>query len=176
MSVSSDDINLFKSMNEGTVEIETNNVIPGKRKPDPIPRQSLQDERLVLQECLTSDPDILLNSSGDELFFYRPGLQKSTIIKLKKGKYKIEAELDLHGLRSNEAKSRVNDFISNCLSNSKYCIKIIHGKGHGSYNKMPVLKNKVAKWLSLDNRVLGYCSARPNDGGTGAVYVLLRLK
>jgi DNA-nicking Smr family endonuclease len=112
--------------------------------------------------------------SGEELLFSRPGIQKSVFKKLRTGKYTVEAELDLHGMFVNEARKLVSAFINDAQARGLRCVRIIHGKGLSSPNKMPVLKNKTNQWLQQMDAVLAFSSALPVDGGTGAVYVLLK--
>jgi len=112
--------------------------------------------------------------TGEELLHVRPGLQQTVIRKLRRGQYAIEAELDLHGATVTQAREAVDEFLGAARERGKRCVRIIHGKGHSSVGKMPVLKGKVNSWLRQKDEVLAFCSARPNDGGTGAVYVLLK--
>jgi DNA-nicking Smr family endonuclease len=112
--------------------------------------------------------------TGEELFYCRSGLQHNVLRKLRRGHYAVEAELDLHGLRVAEARQALGTFLQNALERGIKTVRIIHGKGNGSLNKQPVLKGKVNHWLRQRAEVLAFCSARPVDGGTGAIYVLLR--
>ena len=105
------------------------------------------------------------------------GLDRRIKRKLKRGEYSFEAHLDLHGYSSAEARLRLGEFIERCHRESKRCVLLIHGRGLGSKDNIPVIKNKLAAWLTrgaMGQKVLAYVSARPYDGGTGAVYVLLR--
>jgi DNA-nicking Smr family endonuclease len=88
----------------------------------------------------------------------------------------VESELDLHGLIVTEARLEMIRFLRDCQLMGGGCVRIIHGKGHGSLQKQPILKNKVNKWLRQYDAVLAFCSARNSDGGTGAVYVLVQRK
>jgi DNA-nicking Smr family endonuclease len=110
----------------------------------------------------------------EELLFRRAGIQHSVIRKLKRGYYSIEAELDLHGLIVTEARAAVATFLYDCYEYGCICACIIHGKGYGANNPYPILKNKLNNWLQQHENVLAFCSAKPEDGGTGAVYVLLK--
>ena len=100
-------------------------------------------------------------------------MQHNTLKKLRRGHYSINAELDLHGLFVVEAKQALANFLYQCHQHDFRCIRIIHGKGNRSYQNKPVLKQKLSNWLRLRNDVLAYTPARLNDGGTGAIYVLL---
>ena len=122
-----------------------------------------------------SDPhDYAVIETGEELLFVRPGLRASTVRKLRRGQYATQAELDLHGLRVPDAHTLLKQFLRDCRLQDKRCVRIVHGKGLGSEGKIPVLKGKLNVWLRRHRDVLAFCSARPNDGGTGAVYVLLK--
>ena len=94
--------------------------------------------------------------------------------KLRRGEWVIQAQIDLHGLRSDEARDALGAFIRDCVRREVRCVRVIHGKGLGSVNKEPVLKRKVLSWLSQNSEVLAFCLARPADGGAGALIVLLQ--
>lgn len=110
-------------------------------------------------------------SSQTHLFFAREGLSPKQLRRLKHGKINIQAILDLHGCDSQSAKEMLLQFIEQCYKKNVRCISIIHGKGHVD---QPILKNKINQWLRQLEMVLAFCSAIPKDGGTGAVYVLLK--
>lgn len=146
---------------------------PGKR-PKPIARQRQRDEEEVLASLLSDDYDPTEIETGEELSYARPGLQLTVWRKLRRGQYAIEAELDLHGRTVPEARELVHRFLRDSQARGKRCVRIIHGKGKSAEGKLPVLKGKVNGWLRQKDEVLAFCSARPQHGGTGAVYVLLR--
>jgi DNA-nicking Smr family endonuclease len=112
--------------------------------------------------------------TGEELLFARPGLQHGVLRKLRRGQYSHGAELDLHGMTVVIARQALALFLSECQHDGIRNVRIIHGKGNGSLRQQPILKSKVNHWLRQRNEVLAFCSARPIDGGTGALYVLLR--
>jgi DNA-nicking Smr family endonuclease len=147
---------------------------PQRRRPLPRPLQTDRDERAVLAELLTGpfEPEDI--ESGDTLSYRAPGIQDSVWRRLRRGGYRIGAELDLHGMNRNNAQLAVAQFIAECLDRDRRTIRIIHGKGRGSPNTGPVIKVLLDGWLRRRKEVLAFCSARPHDGGTGAVYVLLR--
>ncbi len=130
------------------------------------------DQRDVLRESLTVPPRASV--TGDELNFCSSGLAASTFRKLRRGRLAVEDEIDLHGLNVAEAKSYLREFIAHAHSTNKKCVRVIHGKGKRSGQRGPVLKTKVDRWLRKWSQVVAFCSARPADGGSGAVYVLLR--
>ncbi|GIX21620.1 MAG: hypothetical protein KatS3mg121_0403 [Gammaproteobacteria bacterium] len=93
--------------------------------------------------------------------------------KLRGGRYRIGAELDLHGLRAGEARAALAEFLREARGRGTRCVRIVHGKGRGSGRRGPVLKPLVTDYLARREDVLAFCTARPNDGGSGALYVLL---
>ena len=111
---------------------------------------------------------------GEEIAFRRPGLAEKTFRKLRRGRFSIEDEADLHGLTVNEAKLLLRDFICESAQLGLGCVRVIHGKGLGSGPGGPVLKGNVQRWLMQWDEVLAFVTARTRDGGSGAVYVLLR--
>lgn len=131
------------------------------------------DNQAVLEESLAA-PDIADLETGEELFYRSPGVAESIFRKLRRGQLSISAELDLHGLNAKEAKQHLLEFMAEAGRYRYSCVRIVHGKGNRSGQRGPVLKNKVNRWLRRWSAVLAFCSARPVDGGTGAVYVLLR--
>jgi len=142
-------------------------------RPSPIPRQKFLEEALIKQEML-SEYDGSELETGEELLFIRPGTRHGEVRKLRRGNFSILAELDLHGMRVPTAYTAVKEFLHDCYHYNIRCVRIVHGKGYGSWQKQPILKVKLSRWLRQHNAVLAFCSARPVDGGTGAVYVLLR--
>ena len=137
------------------------------------PRQSEIDEQEVLRELLLEpDPESL--ESGDTLAYRMQGVQDSVFRKLRRGQYAIQSELDLHGLNREAARLEVVRFLAHCQDRGLRCVRIIHGKGNRSPNSGPVIKTLIDSWLRRRQDVVAFCSARPVDGGTGAVYVLLR--
>jgi len=143
-------------------------------RPTTRPIQRLRDQEQVILDMMSDPVDQTDIVTGDELFFSRNGIQKHVIKKLKRGQYAIEDELDLHGKTSIEAKILVAEFLLYSTRAKFRVVRIIHGKGRGSFNKQPVLKIKVNFWLQQRNEILAFCSARQVDGGTGAIYVLLK--
>ena len=106
-----------------------------------------------------------------------PGIDKRLLRKLRAGDYAVQAHLDLHGYTSDEARVEVEKFLVGARSDGRRCVLIIHGRGHGSKEGIPVLKERLKVWLTrgrIGHGVLAFCTARPTDGGAGAVYVLLR--
>lgn len=142
--------------------------------PQPLPLQQAKDDRAALSESLSDEMDVetLLLTDGD-LSFRRPGIGEDVTRKLRRGVWRIQGELDLHGLRSDEARTALADYIRRATLQGWRCIRIIHGKGNGSIGKAPVLKNKVQRWLVQKNEVQAFVQAKASDGGTGALVVLI---
>jgi DNA-nicking Smr family endonuclease len=141
-------------------------------RPKPIARQRLRDEQQVLVDALADPWDWeAAISTGEELFFSRPGVPTAALRKLRRGGWVIKGELDLHGHTGDEARVALAAFLNRCMIEDRRCVRIIHGKGHGSKNRLPVLKNKVRHWLMQREDVLAFCQARTVDGGAGAVNV-----
>lgn len=176
MNDSDDDAKLFRDAVADVRPLKVESKVSEKPKPQPYPKQKIADERKVLEELATDLSDEWLELSGDELSYARNGISNQIMRRLRSGRYIIEAELDLHGLRSDEAKKELVWFIKQCSFNRFRCARIIHGKGQRSPNKQPVLKTKTANWLMQMDSVLAYCTAPKTDGGTGALYVLLKKK
>ncbi|TDJ48557.1 MAG: DNA mismatch repair protein MutS [Gammaproteobacteria bacterium] len=112
---------------------------------------------------------------GDELEFHRPHITRRILRQLRRGQFAIEDEIDLHGLTAEVARTELHTFIHDARTHGLNCVRVVHGKGLGSGSKGPVLKAGVNHWLSRWDAVAAFCSARPRDGGTGAVYVLLSI-
>jgi DNA-nicking Smr family endonuclease len=113
-------------------------------------------------------------SAADPLSFRRHGVRDHTLRQLRRGRYPIEDELDLHGLSQSAAREHLADFVTASSHAGLRCVRIVHGKGYRSGARGPVLKIAVNTWLRRHTDVLAFASTRPIDGGTGAVYVLLR--
>lgn len=133
-----------------------------------------RDDAAVLDESLDVDVETLEADAGDALRYSRPSVGRRTMRKLARGNYAVQAEIDLHGMTAAEAQAALAAFIAESVRRGHGCVRVIHGKGRGSGSAGPVLKPRVDRWLRRWNDVLAFVSARPNHGGTGAVYVLLR--
>ncbi|MEB0140363.1 MULTISPECIES: Smr/MutS family protein [unclassified Undibacterium] len=156
------------------VKVAEKHSIPARR-PAPLPFHHLADEQAALQESLSDDfdADTLLETDGD-LSYSRPGVGADVVRKLRKGHWSIQAQLDLHGLRRDEARDALGEFLRKCARNGTRCVRIIHGKGLGSVNKEPVLKHKVRNWLIQTEEIVAFSQATAADGGAGALIVLLQ--
>jgi DNA-nicking Smr family endonuclease len=139
--------------------------------PAPVPRQRAQDEAAALAESLGSPfgTDEALDT-GEELSYLRDGMARLTLRKLRRGHWSIQDGVDLHGLTREQAAVAVAEFLQQCLARGLRCVRIVHGKGLG------ILRAKLGKWLPQREEVLAYCQAPQNEGGSGALLVLLKAK
>lgn len=143
--------------------------------PAPIALQLQLDEEAVLREALSDQLDVSTLLDTDEALSYRrPGIGTDVIRKLRKGDWSIQRELDLHGLRRDDAREALGHFIREAHRQGVRCVRVVHGKGLGSPGKTPVLKSKVLGWLIQKNEVLAFVLAKPSEGGAGALVVLLK--
>lgn len=143
--------------------------------PEPLPVQRQRDEESVLRESLSDEFDVTtLLDVDDQLSFRRPGVGLDVTRKLRSGAWSIQRQLDLHGLRTDEAREALGEFIRLAHRTGLRCVRIVHGKGLGSPGRTPVLKGRVQRWLVQKKEVLAFVQARPLDGGAGALVVLLQ--
>ncbi len=144
-------------------------------QPAPIPVQKQLDEQRVLREALSDEFDATtLLDVDDAMSFRRPGIGTEVTRKLRSGHWSIQRQLDLHGLRSDDAREALSSFIRESQKNGIRCVRVVTGKGLGSPGKTPVLKGKVHSWLIQKNQVLAFVQARADEGGAGALVVLLK--
>lgn len=153
--------------------LRTDRVVFRPPPPPPIPRQHELDIERAKLEMLAADADVADLETGEELLYFRPGVDRQSQRRLRQGQYSVQGELDLHGMTTEVARVEVLRFLAEATLRDIRCVRIIHGKGYRSPEGAPILKRKLDAWLRRHGHVLGYCSARPVDGGTGAVYVLL---
>jgi DNA-nicking Smr family endonuclease len=144
-------------------------------QPAPLPVQQQLDEQRVLREALSDEFDAATLLDIDEaLSFRRPGVGPDVTRKLRKGEWTIQGEIDLHGLRRDDAREALAAFVREAFRRGWRCVRVVHGKGLGSPGKTPVLKGKVQSWLIQKNEVLAFVQARGDEGGAGALVVLLK--
>ncbi len=149
-------------------------VVAAKSRPPAIPRQRLRDEAAVMTEALSDEFDVeSLLETDDSLSFRRRGIGPEVVRKLRRGVWAIQAQLDLHGLRRDEAREALGKFLREAGRSGCRCVRVVHGKGHGSPGREPVLKGKVKSWLVQKNEVIAFAQARAAQGGAGALIVLL---
>ena len=141
----------------------------------PIPRQRQLDEAAALREALSDSVDVAsLLETDDRLSFCRPGVGPDVPRALRRGTWAVQAQVDLHGLRTEEARAALSDFLRSAHQQGLRCVRVIHGKGLGSPGQTPVLKEKVLRWLVQKSEVLALVQAQPAQGGDGALLVLLQ--
>jgi DNA-nicking Smr family endonuclease len=145
-----------------------------KPLPAPEPLQRMADEAAALKEALSDEVDLeSLLLTDDGLSYRRPEVSVEVLTKLRKGHWAIQHQLDLHGLRRDEAREALGGFIRLAHQNGQRCLRVVHGKGHGSPGKQPVLKAKVQRWLAQRQEVIAFAQASGPQGGAGALIVLL---
>jgi DNA-nicking Smr family endonuclease len=148
---------------------------PPRPRPAPHPQQREADEAAVLAESISDEFDAeSLLETDESLSFRRRDIGPDVVRKLRRGVWALQGQLDLHGLRRDEARERLGAFLRESARAGKRCVRVIHGKGNGSPGREPVLKGKVRHWLVQRDEVLAFTQARGIDGGHGAVIVLLR--
>jgi DNA-nicking Smr family endonuclease len=141
----------------------------------PLAFQQQRDDEAVLKASLSDEFDIsTLLDVDDQLSFRRPGIGTDVTRKLRRGDWSIQGQVDLHGLRSDEARDALAQFVRDASRMGWRCVRVVHGKGLGSPGKMPVLKAKVQRWLVQKNEVQAFVQAPPVQGGAGALLVLLK--
>ena len=144
-------------------------------RPAPIAHQHRRDEAAALAESISDEleSDVVLDADEDASW-RREGIAPDVIRKLRRAHWIVQSELDLHGARVGEAREMLGHFLRESIKHRLRCVRVVHGKGHGSIGKQPVLKGKVRGWLMQKDEVLAFCQARECDGGGGALIVLLR--
>lgn len=142
--------------------------------PAPIAVQHQRDELAVMREAISDEFDVeTLLDTDEALSFRRTGMGPDVIRKLRRGGWSIQGQLDLHGLRREDAREALSEFIKDAVKVGWRCVRVVHGKGLGSPGKTPILKGKVQSWLIQKQEVLAFVQARPAQGGAGALVVLL---
>jgi DNA-nicking Smr family endonuclease len=141
----------------------------------PLPKKRWEDNEQVLVASVSDEFEVdTLLYTDDELSFRRTGVGPEVLRKLRRGEWVIQDEVDLHGCRSDEARELLGDFLRDVMKRGLRCVRVVHGKGLGSKGKQPVLKGKTRVWLAQRDEVIAFCQARPTEGGSGALVVLLR--
>jgi DNA-nicking Smr family endonuclease len=154
---------------------DCNRVVLGKPLPAPRPQQSAADERAALHESLHGQIGLQDRlEGGDEPNYLRSGIAANTLRDLRRGRWVIQSEIDLHGLNREEARQQLATWLAASLHHGLRCVRVVHGKGLSSPQKTSVLRHLVRGWLAQRDEVLAYCQAKPQDGGEGALIVLLR--
>ncbi len=143
-------------------------------KPAPVARQRALDEQAALREALSDEVDVeSLLLTDDGLSFRRPGVGLDVVTKLRRGHWMIQSQIDLHGLRRDEAREQLAAFVREAVRRGERCLRVVHGKGLGSPGREPVLKGKVQRWLAQCDEVIAFAQGSGPQGGAGALIVLL---
>lgn len=145
-----------------------------KPLPPPHPRQRERAEAEVKEQLLAPlTLDDWLDHDSDTQFL-RPGVPRRMLLEMRRGRWTIRRQLDLHGLTREEARVAMSAFLAEALLSGERCVRIIHGKGLGSPGGVSVLKHLSRQWLTRREEILAFCEAAPHQGGSGALLVLLR--
>jgi len=145
-----------------------------RQRPEPHPHQRERDERAAMRETLSDEVDVeSLLLTDDGLSFRRPGIGADVPVRLRRGQWALQGELDLHGLTREEARERLSAFLREAHRRGQRCVRVVHGKGNGSPGRQPVLKDKVQRWLAQRVEVIAFAQASGAQGGAGALLVLL---
>lgn len=168
--------NEFSEAVKGVTPLAANPRAQHPRPPHPPqPVSRLRDDREVLAASVSDgiDHESLLDAD-ESLWYCAPGVGADVLRRLRRGEWSIQAQIDLHGHRVDEAREALVEFLRESIKRGLRCVRVVHGKGLGSLGKVPVLKGKVRNWLAQRDEVIAFCQARGADGGAGAVMVLLR--
>lgn len=149
-------------------------VIPRQTPASPVPRKTPLRTQQVSDDTL-SDHISLEIEAGEEWSFLRPGVSRQTLRRLRRGYWSIQGNLDLHGFTRDEARQELVEFLDGCIQQKFRCIRVIHGKGLSSKDRSPVLKTRIGNWLAQCDSILAFCQARPEEGGGGAMLILLKV-
>ncbi len=164
---------LFRNAMSGVAPLSASNKVVHKHpRPPVVPRQKSQAQDVA--EDSLSDHISLEIEAGDGWAYLRPGLARQTLRRLRRGYWRTQAKLDLHGFNRDEARQELVAFLDECIGNNYRCVLVVHGKGLSSKNGEPVLKVRIGNWLVQRDDVLAFCQARPEEGGGGAVVILLK--
>ncbi|HET7772361.1 MAG TPA: Smr/MutS family protein [Burkholderiaceae bacterium] len=153
----------------------SNRVVNRAPLPAPQARQRELDEQQVLADAFSDEFGLeQMLETDEQLSWRREGIGNDVLGKLRRGHWSIQAQLDLHGHRVDEAREELAEFLRDALRAGLRCVRVVHGKGLGSKDRQPVLKGKVRSWLMQKDEVIAFVAARPADGGGGALVVLLK--
>ena len=173
--ISDDEVELFRKSVGPITRLRDDRVQAPRSRPRAAPQRNSTKEHVVGRDMLSDASFERAAQIDEELLFSRDGASARVLRKLRRGQLNVGAELDLHGKTVAESQQALSDFLEECQTYRVRCVRIIHGKGFGSPDGRPIIKSKLDRWLRLREDVIAFSSARPVDGGTGAVYVLLRI-
>ena len=167
------DVELFRRSVGGVRPLDSEAQEPIARSV-PKPNRAAPQPPGVRRDVRAETPSYAYAEAGERLSYLREGLQHRVLKKLRRGQFAIDGELHLRGLTASEALRATADFLEEAVSDRLRCVRVVHGKGHGSADGRPVIKGELDYWLRRQAVVDAFCSARDVDGGSGALYVLLR--
>jgi DNA-nicking Smr family endonuclease len=154
--------------------LDSNRAVPERPAPEPVATSRQQETEQARLDLASGAADPVPAETGEEVFWCRDGLQRRVKRRLRTGQIPVEAAIDLHGLRVEEARDALGTFLHRALGRGSRCVRVVHGKGLRSPGGEGVLRHKVQRWLARREEVLAFASCLPQDGGNGAVYVLLK--
>ena len=169
------DDNLFRQAVGRVQAIKQYKITPQSQLPRPKPYPKPLEVNFDAHLSSRNPEELTTVGIYDSLNFLSAGLQNNVLKKLRRGYFGVDAEIDLHGLTGHDAKRHLLHFLHNSVQDGCSFVHIVHGKGYRSQDNLPVIKNELNQWLRQHKDVQAFCSASPKDGGTGAVFVLLRL-
>lgn len=170
-----DDMALFYTAMRDVAPLTTSDKVTlSSSKTPPVPQKKNYQEPATAEDAL-SDHIAIEIEAGDEWSYLRPGMSRQTLRRLRRGYWGIQDNLDLHGFTRDEARQELSAFLDACLQEKYRCVRVIHGKGLSSKNREPVLKIRIGNWLMQRADVLAFCQAKPEDGGGGAILILLKI-
>lgn len=174
------DDELWASATSGVARLERG---PGRvEPPHPAPAPGVfwhpdLDAIRALEALVSGDAPFDLADTDEFIEGRVPGLDPGIVRRLRRGEFAVQGHIDLHGMTREEAKAAVDAFLKKARSAGKRCVLLVHGRGIHSKDQMPILKEALKNWLAtarFGRHVLAFATARPVDGGGGAIYVLLR--
>lgn len=175
-STQDDDIDFAQAMKKaGVAPLNEPPRAQHKRKVAPIPRQTIADNKAVLEESMSDEHDsIEFLESEDGKAFRRPEVGPDVPRDLRRGRWTVVGQIDLHGMFVEEARGAVVEFLKNAQRTERLCVRIIHGKGHGSPDRQSILREVVRRWLKQRDEVIAFAEPKEHDGGAGATLVRLK--
>lgn len=176
-----DDERLFTEAMSGVMPMDARDEsLPPEPQLKPTPSGEEQEEAEVMQalrDLVEGEAPLCIHQTDEAIEGAVGGLDPRILGKLRRGEFSVQDHLDLHGHTREEAREKVETFLLDAIAEGKRCVLIIHGRGHGSKDHIPVLKNALKSWLerrALRKKILAFSTAQAFDGGGGAVYVLLK--
>ncbi len=178
---SEDDEQLFAQAMSGVMPLDPRDEsLPPEPRLKDSPTGEEREEAEVMQalrDLVEGEVPLSIHQTDEAIEGAVEGLDPRVLSRLRRGEFSVQDHLDLHGCTREEARGKVEAFLLQAIAQGKRCVLIIHGRGHGSKDHIPVLKNALQSWLqrrALRKKILAFSTAQACDGGAGAVYVLLK--